>query len=1212
MRKLISLVSLSLLASLVAGAIWLSQSESGLQSVAQIASQASGGRLLIEQSSGRLSGPLRIEHLAWTSPGIKISVDGLRLDWQPGALLHGQLAISELSADLLRLDIAGSNQASPPPSDLRLPVAVNIEKVAISQFDWSGIFRANGISGQLSSDGAEHRLSNFIAQSGNLALSGNASLGGSAPLPLNFTAQLSGQLDEKPLQLALNGDGPLERITVHGKALQGINGAGTATITPFAQQIFAKADLQITDLNPAAWHPGAPQAKLILLVDLQPTGEHIAGDFSITNQQAGPLDRQRLPLVQLSGKLATQGEQMNFERLNAQLSGGGTLNGKGRWQNNQLSLDLQAANLDAAGLLSRLRATRLNGPLAATLSIDQQAIQTTLNDQRFALKIDARHAASKVTVPILELSAGNSQLKASGELSLDQNMPFKLAGELSHFDPSRFLKAPAALINSRFTGAGKLAPRPQVDAKFTITDSRLAGEILAGQGEINIAWPNVPRAEISLKLGANQLKASGAYGRPGNLLEILIDAPQLGAYGIDGGLNAQLRLAGTPQAPTISAHAESPRLRTPGGAQLNNLKLKLAAGGTANAPLNLELGIARIDSAEQTGLARALQVQVNGSNSQHTLLANSELGEKQKLALRLHGGLDGLRWRGEVQEARLSGGRQNVQLSAPAALTLAPENWAFGPATLAGSDQVKNWQASVQASADAKSLRANLNARGPRLGELSGQLEAGMLGAWALNQQAPWLLGFKSDIEDLSWLAELLGEKWTSGGSLHGALKVSGSPALPVASGQFRGENLILRLPDQALHLTRGELDIELSNNLLRVKRLSFDSVLQNLPKALLRSEKLDVAALTKTPGKLEISGEMQVDRNKGADRAFLDIKLDRLGAYQLPDQWVVVSGDGRLNWENDTLGIRGKLAADAGYWQLAKAGTPTLSDDVVIKLKAGEKPSSNLRPKLELDLSTDLGKNFLFNGAGLSSRLTGDIRLRASGRDLPRASGSIRTRDGRFEAYGQQLSIERGILTFQGLLDNPALDVRAVRKGLAVEAGVQVSGTAQKPTVKLTSDPELPDAEKLAWLILGHGPEQMSASDATLLLSAAGSILGNDSGGVVKQLKNTFGFDEFGVRQGQIGDSGSRSQGSRVAGGSVDTTAATGNQILSVGKRLSSNALLSYEQTLGKAESVVKLTVNLSRQISVIGRAGSDNALDIFYTITLGRGSSELRPDKN
>ena len=56
------------------------------------------------------------------------------------------------------------------------------------------------------------------------------------------------------------------------------------------------------------------------------------------------------------------------------------------------------------------------------------------------------------------------------------------------------------------------------------------------------------------------------------------------------------------------------------------------------------------------------------------------------------------------------------------------------------------------------------------------------------------------------------------------------------------------------------------------------------------------------------------------------------------------------------------------------------------------------------------------------------------------------------------------------------------------------------------------------------------------------------------------------------------------------------------MGKRLSANATLAYEQSLNKAESVVKLTVNLTRRIAVIGRAGSDNAVDILYTLTFGQ----------
>jgi translocation and assembly module TamB len=185
------------------------------------------------------------------------------------------------------------------------------------------------------------------------------------------------------------------------------------------------------------------------------------------------------------------------------------------------------------------------------------------------------------------------------------------------------------------------------------------------------------------------------------------------------------------------------------------------------------------------------------------------------------------------------------------------------------------------------------------------------------------------------------------------------------------------------------------------------------------------------------------------------------------------------------------------------------------------------------------------------------------------------------------------------------------VRQGLAVEPGVHIGGTAQRPVIRLISDPELPDTEKLAWLVLGHGSEQMSGSDATVLLSAAGGLLGNDAGGLLRQLKKGFGVDEFGIRQGGLGDTGSRGQSSRIVGNGIDTTASTGNQILSIGKRLSSNALLSYEQALGKAESIVKLTVNLNRQVALIGRAGSDNALDVFYTLTLGRSTAPGRGAK-
>ena len=57
-----------------------------------------------------------------------------------------------------------------------------------------------------------------------------------------------------------------------------------------------------------------------------------------------------------------------------------------------------------------------------------------------------------------------------------------------------------------------------------------------------------------------------------------------------------------------------------------------------------------------------------------------------------------------------------------------------------------------------------------------------------------------------------------------------------------------------------------------------------------------------------------------------------------------------------------------------------------------------------------------------------------------------------------------------------------------------------------------------------------------------------------------------------------------------------------SVGKRLSSKALLSYEQSLSTTESIVKLTMSLSRRWSLVGRAGSDTALDLYWNYSFGR----------
>ncbi|MEF8722800.1 MAG: translocation/assembly module TamB domain-containing protein [Candidatus Accumulibacter delftensis] len=502
-------------------------------------------------------------------------------------------------------------------------------------------------------------------------------------------------------------------------------------------------------------------------------------------------------------------------------------------------------------------------------------------------------------------------------------------------------------------------------------------------------------------------------------------------------------------------------------------------------------------------------------------------------------------------------------------------------------------------------LDAEVQLRGKKLGELSGQLSAASSADTLINQRAPWQGQLKLKVPDLAWAARLLGAGWQLGGRLAGEVELAGTPGKPQLSGEWRGDDLAVRALDHGMRLERGKLLLQLTGDKpgdvrLLLKQLVFESDFQPMPRTLALDPGIDVAALTGKPGSVEASGELHLGSNDGV----LTLRADRIGVTQRANQWMLVSGDAKLTLGEKVLDVLGKFKVDAGYWELAKSGTPQLSDDVVI-IRAGDgkakvAPAARL---LSLNIDADLGRHFHFRGAGVESRLAGSLKIESDGSGMPRADGSIRTVGGRFDAYGQKLAIERGILNFQGLIDNPGLNIRAIRSNLPVEAGVEVTGTARRPIIRLVSDPVVPDAEKLSWLVLGQANDQEGGGGGSgALLAAAQALFGGQDGGTLGKLQRGLGIDEFGVSSGSIDGSG-RSQTSSIANtGSFGSSTTTTGQIVSVGKRLSSDVLIGYQQSLTTAESVVTLTLFLKRNFYVVGRVGSDNALDFFWKHRFGR----------
>ncbi|MFZ4535920.1 translocation/assembly module TamB domain-containing protein [Propionivibrio sp.] len=551
----------------------------------------------------------------------------------------------------------------------------------------------------------------------------------------------------------------------------------------------------------------------------------------------------------------------------------------------------------------------------------------------------------------------------------------------------------------------------------------------------------------------------------------------------------------------------------------------------------------------------------------------------------------------DIAQARMMAGRATL--------------WRESGDLLLGTLPLGLTEARLQATLGEGRLAMSGQLQGSRLGDISAEFNAlsarGAVSA-LIDAQAPWQGRLQARVPDLAWLGPLLGEGWQLAGQLNGEMRLAGSAARPQFSGEWRGEKLALRALDLGMRLERGQALVEITPERLLLRRLSFESDFQTLPRVLALDENIDIIRLTSTPGRVEASGELPFAAGTAGTGARLKLVLDRVGIMQRPDQWLAVSGEGELRLVERVLNVGGKLRVDAGYWSLGQAGRPSLSDDVVIlqplpERSAGRKAASSAAARaLHLDLETALGRSFHFRGAGVETRLAGQLRIHSDDAGLPRASGSIRTVDGRFDAYGQKLGIERGIINFQGAIDNPGLNILAVRKNLAVEAGVEVTGTAQRPIIRLVSTPDVPDTEKLSWLVLGHAPDQQGSGDSGLLLAAAQTILGGQDGGVLGKLQQGLGIDEFGVSSGQVGGAGTMPT-SRVASTTGFGSSQTVNgQIVSVGKRLSSNALLSYEQSLDTTDSVVKLTVKLCRQFSVVGSAGSESALDFFWNHSFGQ----------
>ncbi len=146
------------------------------------------------------------------------------------------------------------------------------------------------------------------------------------------------------------------------------------------------------------------------------------------------------------------------------------------------------------------------------------------------------------------------------------------------------------------------------------------------------------------------------------------------------------------------------------------------------------------------------------------------------------------------------------------------------------------------------------------------------------------------------------------------------------------------------------------------------------------------------------------------------------------------------------------------------------------------------------------------------------------------------------------------------------------------------MSGTVKVPIIQLTSNPPVPDNEKLSWLVLGHGVERASGADVAALQAASAALLGRGGKSVTSTVAESIGLDDISIGRG--------ASSTRGAGGASDAT----NQVVSFGKRINDKLTLVYEQGLTVATNALRLEYSLTRTLTLRAEAGAISSFGIYY----------------
>jgi translocation and assembly module TamB len=1178
--------------------------------------------LSVENFQGRLGGQWRADHLLWEQGSSRVELQAPTFAWSPACLLRMTLCIDRLEVEQVSLQFPPSGDEGSGPiqlPDLKLPIALQLGEVRVGRLLFNGSEELKGLQLAAHWTAAGMQIDAVHLQRDDLVLDLSGLLQPSGDWPLTASGNLSLPYAPggAPWTVALKVDGDLlKTLKLDADSSGYLPAKLSGELQPLAENLPAQLHITADGFKPSADLPDTLQLNQL---DLTAKGDLSRG-YQLQGKAVLPAEKGPVDLL-LQGQVDAKGAQIAGLEINAGDKQNLKLSANLDWQQG-FSADAKIAWLDFPWhrlypLIDEPQVTlrTFNGEVAYKDGNYLGNLTADLDGPAgpFSVVTPFSGDLTQVFLPELKLSAG--QGKAEGHLNLQfaDGIAWDTALDLSALNPAYWVAELPGTLAGPLRSKGEFKNEQlKLNADLDLK-GRLRGQTAVLAAKADGAGEQWTLANLDLRLGDNRIQGSGSLQQrlAGQIDIKLARLAQLWPQ-LRGQINGRLDVAGTLKAPQGKLGLKGQQLAFADN-RLQTLSLDATLDSAQRAKIDLKgSGIQSGDTQVGT-LTASAQGDIRQQKVQLDLA-----GPLVKLALALDGTLDKGNWRGRLASGDVQAGGQDWRLQAPAKierladgrLTFAAHCWVSGASSLCGEDQrlmpepklryhLKQfpieslaaflpkdfaWQGRLNAD-----LQLDLPASGPK-GVVSVDASGGTL---RVKDKAQWL-DFPYDTLKLETtlnprridtqlnfhggkLGELLlqaqinplpkNKPITGQFSLMGLDLAVARPFVPMVeklSGKLNGNGRIsggLLAPqvNGSVNLVGGEVsgpELPISLEGLNVQALIAGESVQ-----------LNGGWRSGKAGQGSLKGQIDWGQALAVD---LHLQGAQLPVTVEPYAELEVAPDLTISLKNDRLAIAGKVQIPRGDIIVRELppSTVKVSDDTVIigsQTEEGKPPMA-----MAMDIDVVVGEDRLnFSGFGLTAKVQGQVHI---GDNLD-TRGELWLNDGRYRAYGQKLDVRRARLLFAGPLDQPYLDIEAIRKTDDVTAGIRLSGSAEQPTTQIFSEPAMSQEQALSYLVLGR-PLSTTGEDNNMLAQAALGLGLMGSAGVTSDIANKLGIRDF----------------------DLDTQGSGNNTAVVASGKITEKLSLRYGVGVFEPANTIALRYLLSKKVYLEVASGVASSLDIFY----------------